>query len=257
MFDRLYRSWFLGSLFSGNLFLKGIFMASKVTPLYAKTRILLNLWALKETPVAKSHFVPSGKAYKAALAELVEDDSLSEKPKNKRTTLYSLTDSGKTKLGKGLVNKDFAFSSNIGPKTTNALLRWIRTTESTGSPGKADKATVQTHQNGSGSSNGSNNGSNGKGVQISSYEEFAKTALNTYDQLNQDYNLDDLVPIYRIRRQIGDRLPRQQFNEWLLEIQADDRVQLMGGDLPNVTPDQLEDSVAIPGGGTRFYVKRL
>ncbi len=65
------------------------------------------------------------------------------------------------------------------------------------------------------------------------------------------------MPIYRIRRELGDRLPRQKFNEWLLEAQANDLVQLMGGDLPNVTADQLEDSVAIPGGGTRFYAKRL
>ncbi len=228
-------------------------MASKVTPLYAETRVLLNLWALEETPVAKSNFVPSGKAYKAALAELVEDDSLTETPKNKRTNVYSLTAGGKDKLAKSLADEAFAFSSNIGPKTTNALLSWIRTTGNTSAPSEQTQAAVQTHRNG----NNGNNGSNGKVSQIDSYEEFTETALKTYDQLNQDYNLDDLVPIYRIRRELGDRLPRQQFNEWLLEIQASDRVQLMGGDLPNVTPDQLEDSVTIPGGGTRFYVKRL
>ena len=92
---------------------------------------------------------------------------------------------------------------------------------------------------------------------LSSYQEFTQTALDLYEQLNRDYNLGNLVPIYRIRRELGDRLPRQQFNQWLLDIQSDDYVQLMGGDLPNATPDQLEDSVAIPGGGTRFYVKRL
>ncbi|MGB3300793.1 MAG: hypothetical protein WBA76_21215 [Phormidesmis sp.] len=218
-------------------------MASKVTPLYAETRILLNLWALSETPTAQFNFVPSGKAYKAALAKLVEGDRLEKTPKNKRTNVYALTEGGKAKLAEGLANEAFAFSSNIGPKTTNALLSWIRTQCSTDSVStRTTNKAVQT---------------NGKMPQIGSYDEFTKTALKAYDQLNQDYNLDDLVPIYRIRREMGDRLPRQKFNEWLLEIQANDLVQLMGGDLPNVTSDQLEDSVAIPGGGTRFYVKRL
>lgn len=221
-------------------------MASKVTPLYAKTRILLNLWALAETPVAKSNFVPSGQAYRAALEELIKDDSLVETPQNKRTNVYSLTAKGKETLTEGLADDAFAFCSNIGPKTTNALLSWIRTISPKGSPSEQTNKTIA-----------HSNGTNGKVSQIDSYDEFAKTALKTYDQLNQDYNLDDLVPIYRIRREIGDRLPRQQFNEWLLEIQSNDLVQLMGSNLSNVTADQMEDSLTIPGAGARFFVKRL
>jgi len=234
-------------------------MASKITPLYAKTRILLQLWALEKTPVAKSHFVPNGKAYKAALEKLVEDGSLAEtpNPKKKGSIAYLLADSGKTKLAESLADKAFEFSTMIGQQTTNALLHWIRTTGVTDLPSEPSKqqATVPIHQNGSNGNNG--NGSNGKVSQISSYREFTETALNTYDQLNRDYNLDDLVPIYRIRREIGDRLPRQQFNEWLLEIQANDLVQLMGSNLSDVTADQMEDSLTIPGAGARFFVKRL
>jgi hypothetical protein len=69
--------------------------------------------------------------------------------------------------------------------------------------------------------------------------------------------LGNLVPIYRIRRELGNRVSRSQFNEWLLEVQANDLVQLMGGEMPNITQDQREDSLSIPGGGLRFYVKRL
>ncbi len=226
-------------------------MASKVTPLYAKTRILLNLWALDETPAAKSHFVPGGEAYKAALAELIKDDSLAETPKTKKTKVYSLTASGQDKLAKNLADEAFAFSSNIGPKTTNALLSWIRIIRATGSQNEQmNQAAAQTHAD-------SQPSTNGKASQIDSYDEFTQTALKTYDQLNQDYNLDDLVPIYRIRREIGDRLPRQKFNEWLLEVQANDLVQLMGSNLSNVTADQMEDSLTIPGAGARFFVKRL
>ena len=98
---------------------------------------------------------------------------------------------------------------------------------------------------------------NGKAAAIDSYEAFSETTLKTYDRLNRDYNLDDMVPIYRIRRELGDRLSRQQFNEWLLELQSEDRVQLMGSDLSDVTADQMEDSIAIPGAGARFFAKRL
>lgn len=224
-------------------------MARKVTPLYAETLTLLKLWSLDETPASKSKFVSSGtKAYGTALQQLVEEGALLQTAKNKRTNVYAMTEHGAQKLSAGLANEDFAFSAIAGPKTTNALLKWFRE-----QPPKANAASPAA----STSSAAEINKTNGKTPQIDSYRAFTETALNTYDQLNQDYNLDDLVPIYRIRRALGDRLSRQNFNEWLLEIQANDLVQLMGGDLPNVTADQLEDSVAIPGGGTRFYVKRL
>lgn len=217
-------------------------MASKITPLYAETRILLNLWALDETLVTKSNFVPTGQPYLAALNRLVETNSLI-KGKKKQWQAYSLTDEGRSKLKEGLLAQEFKLQGSVvGVKTTNAILSWFRQSQSSAefTGGEAKQAK-----------------SNGHVEAIDSYESFADAALKTYDQLNQDYNLDDLVPIYRIRREMGDRISRQHFNEWLLKVQANEHVQLMGGDLPNVTRDQMEDSVAIPGGGTRFYVKRL
>ncbi|MGB3573857.1 MAG: hypothetical protein WBA01_17600 [Phormidesmis sp.] len=222
-------------------------MARKVTPLYAETITLLKLWSLDETPASKSNFVPSGtSAYSRALHQLVEEGFLVQTPKNKRTNVYAITEGGQQKLSAGLENDDFAFSAIAGPKVTNALLKWFRQNQ----PAVRDvDQTVAVASD--------NDKYDSASPAIGSYEEFTKTALKTYDQLNQDYNLDDLVPIYRIRREIGDRISRHNFNEWLLEVQANDLVQLTGGELPNVTADQLEDSVAIPGGGTRFYVKRL
>ena len=220
-------------------------MASKVTSLYAETRILLNLWALDETPASKSKFVPGGKPYASALTELVERGELI-KEKGVRSQVYTLTQQGSSQLEKGLLSEEFGFSTSIGPKTTNAILSWLR-----------QNGTGKSDQSSGNSTSTSTVDSERSDESIHSYKAFSEAALDTYDQLNRDYNLGNLVPIYRIRRVLGDRLSRQQFNEWLLEIQANDLVQLMGGDLPNVTKDQLEDSVAIPGGGTRFYVKRL
>ena len=92
---------------------------------------------------------------------------------------------------------------------------------------------------------------------IASYDEFKPVALDVYDQLNQDYNLNNLVPIYRIRKEIGDRVSREPFNKWLLEMQENEIFQLMAGEMRDITPDKREDSITIPGGGLRYYAKRL
>lgn len=91
---------------------------------------------------------------------------------------------------------------------------------------------------------------------VTSYQQFLGEVAKIYDELNRDYNLGDLVPIYRIRRQLGDRISRLQFTEWLLEIQASGLVRLMGAQESNITQDQLEDSITIPGNELRFYVRK-
>jgi hypothetical protein len=78
-----------------------------------------------------------------------------------------------------------------------------------------------------------------------------------YDQLNKDYNYDNLVPIYRIRRTIGDQVTRSQFSEWMLEMQANDIFQLMEGSVEDSAPDKIEDSISIELVGLRCYAKRL
>ncbi|MCF3609549.1 hypothetical protein L2E81_24310, partial [Planktothrix agardhii 1033] len=90
-----------------------------------------------------------------------------------------------------------------------------------------------------------------------SYEEFKPIALQVYDQLNKDYNYDNLVPIYRIRRTIGDQVSRSQFSEWMLEMQANDIFQLMEGSVEDSAPDKIEDSISTELAGLCCYAKRL
>jgi len=92
---------------------------------------------------------------------------------------------------------------------------------------------------------------------ISSYEQFKLLALETYTQLNQDYNFDNLVPIYRIRRAIGEQVTRSQFNDWLLEMQANDILQLQGGGVEDDATDKLEDSILTKVSGLRCFAKRI
>jgi hypothetical protein len=81
--------------------------------------------------------------------------------------------------------------------------------------------------------------------------------LDTYDQLNRDFNLDNLVPIYRIRRVIGGRVSRSNFNAWLLKMQTEKVFRLQGGSVEDSAPDKIEDSVTTEVSGLRCFATRL
>jgi len=214
-------------------------MPQEITPLYAEARILLNLWnfTLADiTSVAKSNFMPGdAPAYQEALARLEDEKALTSKAKTTRYNVYSLTEEGKARLAEAMANPEFIFTAQVGAKTANSILNWFRLNSQTAATAVAEAPAAP----------------------ITSYQEFLDETLRIYDELNRDYNLGDLVPIYRIRRAMGDRISRPQFREWLLEIQANDLVQLMGCQESNVSQDQLEDSIMIPGNELRFYVRRL
>lgn len=211
----------------------------------AQTRLLLALWDMttsQETLIVKKSELlnrvkkknEKSQDFQPVLDGLEGKGAIAQKTE-KRTKWVSLADSGVQLLGEGLRNREFEYTSAIGKKDANALLNWIR------------------------QMGGSASGSMGAGAvkTIDSYEAFKPVALEVYDRLNRDYNLDDLVPIYRIRREIGDRVDRSQFDEWLLEMQANDFFQLMAGEMATSTSETREDSITIPGGGFRYYAKRL
>lgn len=210
----------------------------------AKTRILLSLWdmggesaAVKKGELTARITRTGEKAgdYQGVFEEL-EKKGIIAIAKNK----VSLSKLGVQMLGEGLKSPNFEFDSQIGAKTANALLKWIREM-GTLADGATDSATSAKAKEGA----------------IASYEEFQQVALDVYDRLNRDYNLDNLVPIYRMRREIGDRVTRSHFDEWVLEMQANDIFQLMAGEMPDMTPDKREDSITIPEAGLRYYAKRL
>jgi len=149
---------------------------------------------------------------------------------------FVLTDSGKETLADALVSSTFDFPPTIiSTRVANALLKWLRST-----PVPSAEPVAKT-----------------AGSAIESYEAFKVVALEIYDRLNRDFNMDNLVPIYRIRREIGERVERSEFNEWLLEMQAQDHLQLIGGEMPSITPEIAEDSITTSLGAARYYAKRI
>ncbi len=216
-----------------------------------RTRLLLSLWDLggtekeiKKGELNKRLIRTKEKAehYQDTYKELEEAGAIALSKKN---TISLSTPKGLQMLGEGLKSDEFQFDSQIGAKTANALLKWIREQDTTGNGAVSN-----------GASPSAGKGKTSEGA-IASYNEFKQVALDVYDRLNRDYNMDYMVPIYRIRQEIGDRVSRDQFNEWMLEMQANDIFQLMGGEVLNVTPDQLEDSITPPVGKLRFFAKRV
>lgn len=149
---------------------------------------------------------------------------------------FVLTDSGKAALSDALVRRKFTFKTTIiSTRTANALLEWFRL-----NPVPSAEPVAKA-----------------KGSAIESYEAFKVVALEIYDQLNRDYNFDNLVPIYRIRRAIGEQVTRSQFSDWLLEMQSNDVFLLQDGTIEDGAPDKLRDSVSTPISGLRcFAVKK-
>jgi hypothetical protein len=207
------------------------------------TRLLLTLWDLdahkeevKKGDVTEKIKRTGEKAgdYQGIFENLQKEGAIAFVTKN-RSKHVSLAAKGVEMLVDSLKDPNFEFDSQIGARLANALLRLMREMGSLNGVSALAQLSVG----------------------IASYDEFKSVALKVYDKLNRDYNLDNLVPIYQIRREIGERVSRSQFNEWLLEMQAKDLVQLIGGEMPGITPEQAEDSIKTKIGGVRYYAKRL
>lgn len=208
-----------------------------VKNLNPEVRLLLTLWGAEDGALKKGELTKrlvqkgqTSKTYQPVLDQLLNDGSI-KLDKNQ----VSLTAQGIAALGRGLSNAEFEFAGNVGAKTVNALLKWIRQNN--------NAATVAP--------------TNGKVTPIDSYDQFKQLTIEVYDRLNRDYNMGNLVPIYRIRREVGERVNRSQFDEWLLQMQSDETLQLIGGEMPEITPDKAADSVKTALGAVRYYAKIL
>lgn len=204
-----------------------------------EVRLLLVLWELGGVKISKGtlnkRFGDKRKEAEAARENLVTAGAISASENGK---MFTLTDAGKALLQASLVEDGFEFEAQIGAKMANALLKWWRSrpSASTAMAPVLESPNLQA---------------------IESYEAFKSVALDAFERLNRDFNLDNLVPIYRIRRDMGNRVERSQFSEWLFEMQSEDVFQLLEGSVEDNTPDKLEDSVQTKLGKLRCYAKRI
>jgi hypothetical protein len=200
-----------------------------------EVRLLLELWAFDGVPVGlgKLNKQCGGKAANNAIREnLMVAGAVAVDP---RSEGFRLTETGKARLAEALTSREFEFTSSLGKRTINILLNWVRSNPVPSAEPVAKAV----------------------GSAIGSYEAFKVVALETFDRLNRDFNMDNLVPIYRIRREMGGQVERKQFDDWLLEMQAVGILQLIGGEMPELTPAISEDSIKTRLGAIRYYVKQI
>jgi hypothetical protein len=211
---------------------------SSTTKNQETTRVLLALWELGADKTALQKGKLPDRAKKAApFKQLVEDGAIKVE-KQKSFSLVSLEAKGVEQLAEELKTVDFKLDgTTTGAWLAKGLLKWLQQMETVttiaSTNGKAKKDT------------------------IASYEEFKTVALEVYDRLNRDYNMSNMVPIYRIRREIEDQVSRTQFNEWFLTLQSNDVFQLLEESVEDSAPDKIQDSVTTKLGKLRCYARRV
>jgi hypothetical protein len=93
--------------------------------------------------------------------------------------------------------------------------------------------------------------------QIADQKTFEDTALTQSIKLDQDHNHGGLVPIHKLREAMGDSVSRSDFNSRLQKMQEDGAIQLVGDEMPGLTPKIAEDSIKTALGAQRYYLKVL
>ncbi|MFM6001466.1 MAG: hypothetical protein ACKPCI_26350 [Dolichospermum sp.] len=215
---------------------------------YAKTRLLLALWELgaNEQKVAKGKLskrvVSKGQKmtdYQGILEDLQGQGAITILKKGSAISYTLNSPVGLDVLGVGLRSDEFEFESGktIGTWVTNALLRWFRQVDVV-----VNKTVVL---------------DNGVKVEvIASYEEFKLEILGLFDKLDKSYSHAGLVPIWQIRKEVGNRLQRDQFNTWIMDMQAEQLLYLQSGEARGATEEQKQDSINSEIRGLLFFASK-
>ncbi|MBO1059364.1 MAG: hypothetical protein ACK4WN_13505 [Aphanizomenon sp.] len=215
---------------------------------YAKTRLMLALWELgaNEQKVAKGKLrkrvVSKGQKitdYQGILEDLQEQGAITILKKGSAISYTLNSPIGLDVLGAGLRSDEFEFESGktIGTWVANALLRWFRQV------GVVVNKTVVLD--------------NGVKVEvIGSYEEFKLEILDLFDKLDRSYSHAGLVPIWQIRKEVGNRLQRDQFNTWIMDMQAEQLLYLQSGEARGATEEQKQDSINSEIRGLLFFASK-
>ena len=86
---------------------------------------------------------------------------------------------------------------------------------------------------------------------IKSEKDFEDVAVSVFNKLHDKYG--GLVPIYQIRNEIGENVPRNEFNDYMKKLQSKGILQLQGGSVEDSSRDKIEGSLTTELDGLRTY----
>jgi hypothetical protein len=202
------------------------------------TRLLLALWELgvDKKAFAKGELPDRAKTPGNVFKQLVDDGAIKVE-KQKTQTMVSLEEKGVERLTKELESVDFELKgTTTGAWLARGLLKWLQ---------QMDTAV-------------SVNTTNGKVAKetIASYDEFKPKVLAIFEKLDKGYNYSGLVPIWHIRRELGDRVDRVEFSDWMMEMQTENELYLQTGEARQATEDQKRDSISNEIRGLLFFASQ-
>lgn len=215
--------------------------ASGVNEQQAKTRLLLALWDMgaNHKEVMKGQLTKrvvqknlKASDYQGIFDQLEKDEAIAS-TKNK----YSLSPKGVEMLGESLKHPEAKFEGTIvGSWVANALVRWIAQMD--GVPGTS-AAQGKT-----------------KEKAIASYGKFKPEILALFEKLDKGYNYSGLVPIWHLRRELGERVGRDEFTNWMMQMQGEQLFYLQSGEARGATDDQKRDAITDDVRGLLFFASQ-
>jgi hypothetical protein len=202
-------------------------------------RLLLAVWFLGEKEINQGEVTKRIKLKEEKSADcekfflqLKEEKAIAVAGKK-----VSITDKGIELLGQGLKTSDLSIKGTIvGSWMAKALLKWIQQSDV--------------------SVNGAVTNGKVAHSEIASYEEFKPEALKLFEKLDRGYNYGGLVPIWHMRRELGDRVGRVEFSDWMMEMQAEQELYLQSGEAREATEDQKRDSITNEIRGLLFFASK-
>lgn len=215
---------------------------------HARTRLLLALWDIggagKE--VKKKELTDRTKLnnervgdYKGVFEQLEKKGAIKITTKN-RVLYVSLTEQGLQMLDAGLKSPDFEFDGKqVRARDVEALLQWIRERDTLSNRTVSAANAAKTWK-----------------PAITSYEDFKPEVLTVFERLDKINNYSGLVPIWHLRRELGKQVDPEKFNDWMMEMQAEQLFYLQSGEARGATDDQKRDSITSEIRGLLFFASK-
>ena len=86
----------------------------------------------------------------------------------------------------------------------------------------------------------------------------AEEILHIIQDLNQDLNLDNYLPLFYLREKVQPPLTRESLNQILYDLQRRDRLELCSiQEVSTYTPQQLQAAIPQASGGALFFISLI